>query len=97
MRVCTPEEDDSRRRGNGSRNGGGGLLERGRLVLEGNFWQELSPTHGDLQVLHLCSVLCSLPGNATHRGRAQAANAVFLHALVGEANLVSPWRSPPGH
>lgn len=64
MRVCAPEEGDSGKRGSGSRNGGGGrgLLERGRSVLEGSFWPELFPTHGDLQGLHPCLVLRSRPG-----------------------------------
>lgn len=101
MRVCAPEEGDSGRRGSRSRNGGGGgaLLERGRSVLEGNFWPELFPTQGDLQILHPCLVLCSPPGNAAGRGRARARRSCQRSTpactsggnKAGEALEVSSW------
>jgi len=56
MRACAPEEG-----GSGRRRSGRGWLEGRRSVLEGGFGPELSPAHRDLQVLHLCLVLCSPP------------------------------------
>lgn len=50
--------------------GGGGLLEQ--VGITGWSLARVFPAYGDLQVLHLCSVLAPLPGNATHKGMAHA-------------------------
>lgn len=101
MCVCAPEEGDSGRRRSRSRNREeeGGLPERGRSVLEGDFWPELSPAYGDLQVLHPCPLLPSRVMQAAEEGPvpARAAYTVFLHAPEGETKPASPWRCPPGH